>query len=146
MGRLGRVVLELVLKVTVVLQVIALAALAVASASNVCIGKSVVHSDRRHVGASEHSLFLFVAASTSSAFVTEPRLRYVAQGKGGNFHIVNIAVTRSGKVGKIRLVRRRIRTSFIVRTFLKPGTMRLAGIPITSIPATFRRSTDVRRA
>ena len=56
---------------------------------------------------------------------------------------MDVAVTRSAKVGKERLVGRRICTSCIVRAFLKPRAMRLAGIPITGIPATLCRSANV---
>ena len=56
---------------------------------------------------------------------------------------MDVAVTRSAKVGKERLVGRSICTGFIVRAFLKPGTMRLTGVPVASVPATFCRSANV---
>ena len=59
---------------TIVLQVIALAALAIGSARNICVGKSVVHGNRSHVRAGEHALFLFIATGASSSFVTKPGL------------------------------------------------------------------------
>ena len=138
-----RVVFHLVREVAIVLQVIALATLAVGSARNVRIRKRVVHGNRCHVGAGEHALFLFVAASASGPVVTEPSLTDVTQGKSRDFDIVDIAVTRSAIVGKERLVRRSICTSFIVRAFLKPRAMRFAGVPVTGIPAALCRSANV---
>ena len=139
----GRVVFHLVREVAVVLQVIALAALAIGGTRNVRIRKSVVHGNRRHVRAGEHALFLFVATSASSPVVTEPGLRYVTQGKGRDFDIVNVAVTRSAVVGNVSRIGRRVCTSHIVRVFPKPRAVRLAGVPVTSIPATLRRSANV---
>ena len=134
-----------VLEATIVLEMEALAAGRLGTrASHISVREIFIYSDRSHVRASEHALFLSIAASVVRAFKAIPvLLNSMAKRKGRDFNVVDVAVTGSRHALLIGFLRSRIGLAFL--TIANPGAVRLTSIPIAAVPALISVAQDVLR-